>query len=511
MPSLLDSIFGKQKLEDVSLDEIYSVIAEFPSFNAAHFLLSKKLKAANDPAFPEETKKTALYFNNPVWLQFLLDEEPDEEVENRGPSLVENLRTFSGTPGDEDEMTVFTSFEQKETISIGEEIKEPVQEDRRPEQEEYEEYREPEPETEEQASAFDPSEPDFQEPVQDSREPEPPQEYGETLQEGTEPESPPEYGEALQEETEPEPEFPEAVRDFREPEPQQEYSEPAEEHQASQPVFPESVEEQLSEPEAENSGVVMEYQEEVVEYREPEPESGLTGMENRLSDNDSFDPPVFDRSGDDLQSSIINEEAFQEPDQEQAHPATTVNEEYAEAMRDLPVVNQEFEEEPHPAITVNEEYARKEAEIPTINEEFAAPSGYPPFDAKKAESIVFEPYHMIDYFASQGIRLVMEDHPTDSFGKQLKSFTDWLKVMKRLPQKQLIPEKTDEWETDRIRRFAANSIEERDILTETMAEVLAKQGMYENAIALYQKLSLIYPPKSAYFASRIEQLKASLS
>jgi hypothetical protein len=44
-----------------------------------------------------------------------------------------------------------------------------------------------------------------------------------------------------------------------------------------------------------------------------------------------------------------------------------------------------------------------------------------------------------------------------------------------------------------------------------MAEVLAKQGMYENAIALFQKLSLIYPPKSAYFASRIEQLKASLS
>ena len=73
MPSLLDSIFGKQKLEDVSLDEIYSVIAEFPSFNAAHFLLSKKLKAANDPAFPKETKKTAPYFNNPVWLQILLD------------------------------------------------------------------------------------------------------------------------------------------------------------------------------------------------------------------------------------------------------------------------------------------------------------------------------------------------------------------------------------------------------------------------------------------------------
>ncbi len=131
------------------------------------------------------------------------------------------------------------------------------------------------------------------------------------------------------------------------------------------------------------------------------------------------------------------------------------------------------------------------------------------FDTKKAESIVFAPYHMIDYFASQGIKLVLEDNPADSFGKQLKSFTDWLKVMKKLPKK---PEsgKTDEQEAERIRHFAAHSIEERDILTESMAEVLAKQGMYENAIALYQKLSLIYPPKSAYFASRIEQIKASL-
>jgi hypothetical protein len=134
----------------------------------------------------------------------------------------------------------------------------------------------------------------------------------------------------------------------------------------------------------------------------------------------------------------------------------------------------------------------------------------PFFDTKKAESIVFAPYHMIDYFASQGIKLVLEDHPADSFGKQLKSFTDWLKVMKKLPA-QPASDKQNEREADRIRHFAEHSVEERDILTESMAEVLAKQGMYENAIALYQKLSLIYPPKSAYFASRIEQLKASLS
>ncbi len=83
MPSLLDAIFGKQKLEEISLEEIYSVIGEFPSFNAAHFLLSRKLKAENDPAYNEETKQTALYFNNPVWLQLLLNEEPSLDVEEK--------------------------------------------------------------------------------------------------------------------------------------------------------------------------------------------------------------------------------------------------------------------------------------------------------------------------------------------------------------------------------------------------------------------------------------------
>jgi hypothetical protein len=132
-----------------------------------------------------------------------------------------------------------------------------------------------------------------------------------------------------------------------------------------------------------------------------------------------------------------------------------------------------------------------------------------PFDPKKTESIVFAPYHMIDYFASQGIKLVIEENPADPLTKQLKSFTDWLKVMKKLPA-QAILDKTDEKDVDRVRHFAAHSVDDREILTESMAEVLAKQGMYENAIALFQKLSLIYPPKSAYFASRIEQLKASL-
>jgi hypothetical protein len=48
LPSLIDAIFGKQDLTLVSLDEMYEVIKEFPSFNAAHFLLAKKLKQQDD-------------------------------------------------------------------------------------------------------------------------------------------------------------------------------------------------------------------------------------------------------------------------------------------------------------------------------------------------------------------------------------------------------------------------------------------------------------------------------
>ncbi|HXB10095.1 MAG TPA: hypothetical protein VNW04_23390, partial [Puia sp.] len=54
--------------------------------------------------------------------------------------------------------------------------------------------------------------------------------------------------------------------------------------------------------------------------------------------------------------------------------------------------------------------------------------------------------------------------------------------------------------------IAAHSIEGKDVLTETMAEVLAMQGMRERAKAVYEKLSLLNPDKRVYFAAKIEQL-----
>ncbi len=46
-----------------------------------------------------------------------------------------------------------------------------------------------------------------------------------------------------------------------------------------------------------------------------------------------------------------------------------------------------------------------------------------------------------------------------------------------------------------------------DVISETLAEVLASQGHIHAAIEMYEKLGLIYPEKKSFFAVKIENLK----
>jgi hypothetical protein len=132
-------------------------------------------------------------------------------------------------------------------------------------------------------------------------------------------------------------------------------------------------------------------------------------------------------------------------------------------------------------------------------------------DPAKAE-LLFEPFHTVDYFASQGIKFKEEEKPTDKFGLQLKSFTDWLKTMKRLPIADISSsEENNTVNTNqgdkKVEEMAEHSLTERAVLTEAMAEVWEKQGNSTKAIEVYNKLSLLDPSKSLYFAAKIEGLK----
>jgi hypothetical protein len=145
---------------------------------------------------------------------------------------------------------------------------------------------------------------------------------------------------------------------------------------------------------------------------------------------------------------------------------------------------------------INEEPA---LEIPKLKIE--------PIDPNKS-LLTFEPYHTVDYFASQGIKMKEEDRPKDRFTQQLKSFTEWLKVMKKVPASEMekLPETVTQGEK-KVEELAEHSLAERHIVTEAMAEVWTKQGNRQKAEEIYRKLSLLDPSKTAYFATKIEELK----
>ncbi len=128
---------------------------------------------------------------------------------------------------------------------------------------------------------------------------------------------------------------------------------------------------------------------------------------------------------------------------------------------------------------------------------------------EEAAELLFQPYHTVDYFASQGIKFKEENKPEGKFDQQLKSFTGWLKTLKTMPVSE-IAKNVDARSEQKVEKLAETSLENREVITDTMAEVWEKQGNYPKAIEIYNKLSLLEPSKNAYFAAKIEDLKKLL-
>ena len=123
----------------------------------------------------------------------------------------------------------------------------------------------------------------------------------------------------------------------------------------------------------------------------------------------------------------------------------------------------------------------------------------------KEEKIEFEQLHTVDYFLSQGIKITDAPITNDKLGNQMKSFTEWLKSMKKIHKEKITA--GDEQTDKAIQQIAEHSNADAEVVTEAMADVLLKQHKTEKAIEVYEKLSLLNPSKSAYFAAKIDSLK----
>jgi hypothetical protein len=172
---------------------------------------------------------------------------------------------------------------------------------------------------------------------------------------------------------------------------------------------------------------------------------------------------------------------------------------YGEAATEIKIPQQIM---PLQNVEYNEEDTPEEKEIAPIKFTLSMPQIKASDDAN---ALIFEPMHLVDYFASQGIKLREEAQPADKLGQQLKSFTEWLKTMKKihLPASDATAVQSDM----AIQNMAEKSNAQGEVLTESMAEVLTQQGKAGKAIEVYKKLSLLNPSKIAYFAAKIEQLK----
>jgi hypothetical protein len=418
---IVKHLFSKKNLDEVSEHELEDFVDMHPYFAAGHFLLAKKLQRTRPDQVQETVATTALYYNNALWLQWLLDQDITRKKQPEKPTVANNHEE------------VVTEEEQGAVLSVNS-------------QDQI---------AEEPSAAYDVQDDPIDGNTQSPSADQPKATAGWTN--GTEdPYNAPDRGQLHEEDA---PRIPEE-KTFSNHKNEQ----PDDTYLAVTPI--EAIEEEQALPAIEEPVVL--------------PDTNQTEKAPQTDDQVNHDAA----SGQLLGAELI-------PGDDKPVAAPPVEHESKSAS-----IGREASED-----------AETRATAASIGKTLASAALIPTKAGLEKNDFTFEPYHTIDYFASQGIKLQQGDLSKDKFGKQLKSFTEWLRSMKRLPQAS-IETNMDEATQRTIQKVAEHSIEEKEIVTETMAEVWIKQGNTEKAIDTLHKLSLLNPSKSHYFAARIEQLKA---
>jgi hypothetical protein len=438
------SLFYSESQTD--LDFLEKTVADFPVSSAARFLLLYHHKKNNLPGFDELAKQTGIYLNNPLWIQFQLS-QIEKSAENKFEILL---------PEDQIKEEEILRTEREEEIVF-----------------------------------------DEKKEISESAESEDGQEFPTIVNEQI---------------TEiPSSEIVSADEESKE----NSLSEIKEEELVNEQIteIPSSEITSVDEENKENSLSEIKEEELVNEQITEIPSSEIVSADEESKENslsEIKEEELVNEQITEIPSSeivSIDEERKEEslvPEiqpEENIHSTKETEERFSsEDRKNMVAENPDPEEE-----NLVEDKTVSDIKIPqeeVQKEKFSNPD----FDSENdEETISFEPLHTVDYFASQGIKIDEEALANDHLVKQVKSFTAWLKTMKKLHPGQL-PEQNEVIEKI-IQSASEASNQDANVLTEAMAEVLTKQGKREKAIEMYEKLSLINPSKSAYFAAKIESLK----
>lgn len=493
MQPIIQHLFQASSLEDVSRQRLESFVEEYPSFGIGHYLLSRKLRTEGDGNYREETQKTNLYFTNPFWLQWLLENSEATRETIAGP-VQEQIAASTTEAGPA--VAAEASYSVQSEGAVAAHGDEPV----------AAHLQEPD-----EALLQEPVAAQLQEPVAAGHHvwnEEPVSSVAasdDELDRAAEPNAVTLAESWLHENGEREAPAPTEAFHMTGPSAAELLLESIEEAKGLRENLQRMSDDYAAavSPEAAAVSHAGAVSPEAMEFSHPAADSltAAAAQETPIHDEEApFILPEAEEPATVVGKDVTSAEEIGVPAAEIEVPGAAA--EVAAAANEVPVAAIEASV----AATTDAPAASETPAVAGLSPAAAEQPVIPPAQPVISEqSFIFEPYHTIDYFASQGIKLTLDENPSDQLGKQMKSFTEWLKIMRRLPQKERVIVQ-DRVAEQTVQTIAAHSIESKEVVTETMAEVLAKQGMPQRARAVYEKLSLLNPGKSAYFATKIEQL-----